>query len=220
MLGVSQEIPALLLPLSLATLGSHWSLVRSRIHYPSDVIAGGAIAVGVNAIAWTRLPPVRLRSSRPATAPHPTVDGRQPQPRHPGKRAAMRFVTNRMLNPITRPLLQRGWWPRTQALIETTGRVSGLPRRVPVGNGLRGDSFWVVTEHGYGADYVKNIQHDPRVRVKVGRTWHNGTAHVLAEDDALQRLRWLGRPVNDSLLLLIGTQQLTLRIDLDVRRPE
>jgi len=64
MLGVSQEIPALLLPLSAATLGSHWSLVRSHIHYPSDVIAGGTIAVAVNAVAWTQLPPRRLRAGR------------------------------------------------------------------------------------------------------------------------------------------------------------
>jgi hypothetical protein len=53
----------------------------------------------------------------------------------------MRFVTNRLLNHITRSLLERGLWPHTQALIETTGRTSRLPRRVPVGNGLRGDSF-------------------------------------------------------------------------------
>lgn len=131
------------------------------------------------------------------------------------KRSAMRFVTNRLLNHITRPLLERGLWPRTQALIETTGRTSGLPRRVPVGNGLRGDSFWIVTEHGYAADYVKNIQRQPRMRMKVGRHWYDGTAQILADDDPRQRLRWLGRPVNDAFLLLIGTQQLTICVDLD-----
>ena len=88
------------------------------------------------------------------------------------KRAVARFVTNRLLNPIARRLLERGLWPQTQALLETRGRETGLTRRVPVGNGLRGDSFWIVTEHGYAADYVKNIQADPRVRVKVGRRWY------------------------------------------------
>jgi deazaflavin-dependent oxidoreductase (nitroreductase family) len=53
---------------------------------------------------------------------------------------------------------------------------------VPIGNGLRGDTFWIVTEHGYHADYVRNIRADPRVRVKVGRTWFEGTAHILDED--------------------------------------
>lgn len=49
----------LLLPGSLATALSHWSLVRTRKHYPSDVIAGGAIAVIVTAAAWALCPPQR-----------------------------------------------------------------------------------------------------------------------------------------------------------------
>lgn len=126
-----------------------------------------------------------------------------------------RFVTNRLLNPIARRLLESGLWPRTQALLETNGRKTGRPRRVPVGNGMRGDHFWIVTEHGYAADYVKNIQKDPRVRVKVGRRWYEGTAHILADDDPRGRLLWLRRPVNDSVLLLVGTQQLTIRVDLE-----
>ncbi len=131
------------------------------------------------------------------------------------KRAAARTVTNRLVNPVLRPLLERGLWPRTQALLETTGRSTGLARRIPVGNGLRGDSFWIVTEHGYAADYVKNIQKQPRVRVKVGPRWYEGTAHILPGDDPRERLCWLGRPVNDTMLLLVGTEQLTIRIDLD-----
>jgi hypothetical protein len=67
----------------------------------------------------------------------------------------MRVVTNRLLNPIVRPFPERGLWPKTQALLETKSRNSGLPRRVPVGNGLCGDAFWIVTEHGYSADYVR-----------------------------------------------------------------
>ena len=101
------------------------------------------------------------------------------------------------------------------ALLETTGRKSGEPRRTPVGNGLRGDTFWIVTEHGRAAHYVKNIQADPRVRVKVRGRWRSGTAHILWDDDTGARLRWLGRPVNDSLLLAVGTEQLTIRVDLD-----
>ena len=132
-----------------------------------------------------------------------------------GKRAAARFVTNRLVNPVVRRLIAGGLWPRTQALLETTGRRTGQPRRTPVGNGLREGSFWIVTEHGYAADYVKNIQADPRVRVKVGRDWYSGTARILPDDDPLERLRWLDRPVNDAALRLVGTQQLTIRVDLD-----
>ena len=132
----------------------------------------------------------------------------------PAKRRTSRFVTNRLVNPLVRPLIERGLAP-THALLETTGRKSGLPRRVPVGNGLRGDQFWIVTEHGYAADYVKNIQHDARVRVKVGRRWREGTAHVLPDDDVAARLRYLKRPVNDALVRVVGTEHLTIRIDLE-----
>jgi deazaflavin-dependent oxidoreductase (nitroreductase family) len=127
----------------------------------------------------------------------------------------MRFVTNRLLNPGVRRLLERGLWPRSQALLETTGRTTGSPQRVPVGNGLRGGSFWIVTEHGYAADYVKNIQKQPRVRVKVGRRWYEGTAQLLPDDDVRERLRWLGRPVNDTLVRLVGTEHLTIRVELE-----
>ena len=105
--------------------------------------------------------------------------------------------------------------PRSHALLETTGRKSGRPRRVPVGNGLRDGVFWIVTEHGYHADYVRNIQGDPRVRVKVGRRWHSGTAHILPDDDPRERMRMLGRPVNDALVRMVGSEQLVVRIDLD-----
>ncbi|TML78566.1 MAG: nitroreductase family deazaflavin-dependent oxidoreductase [Actinobacteria bacterium] len=60
-------------------------------------------------------------------------------------------------------MLERGIAPRSHALLETIGRKSGQPRRTPVGNGLRGDKFWIVTEHGHSTAYVKNIKANPRV---------------------------------------------------------
>ena len=154
-------------------------------------------------------------------------DASEPQDPRPGdgaprgappsarKRRISRFVTNRMANPLVRRLLEAGLFPRTHALLETTGRRSGLPRRVPIGNGLRGYTFWIVTEHGWAAHYVKNIQHDPRVRVKIGRRWYPGTATICPDEDPEQRLRELGRPVNDTLLRIVGTQKLVIRVDLD-----
>jgi deazaflavin-dependent oxidoreductase (nitroreductase family) len=131
------------------------------------------------------------------------------------KRRASRFASVRLLNPLMRRLLEAGVAPRGWALLETTGRTSGQPRRVPVGNGLRGEHFWIVTEHGRRAAYVRNIEADPRVRVKVGRRWYEGTAHVLADDDPIARMRMLGRPANDSMVRLMGTEHLTIRVDLD-----
>ena len=59
MFGAAQELPLLLAPLSFVTLGSHWSLLRGREHYPSDVLAGGALAFVVAGAAWKIRPPAR-----------------------------------------------------------------------------------------------------------------------------------------------------------------
>jgi deazaflavin-dependent oxidoreductase (nitroreductase family) len=123
-------------------------------------------------------------------------------------------LTVRVVNPLVRRMLEWGFPGTGTALLETTGRRSGLPRRVPVGNGLRGSTFWIVTEHGWSADYVKNIQRDPRVRVKVGRRWHRGTAQVLPQEDPYERMRKLRRHANDALVRAVGTQHLVIRIDL------
>ncbi|MGH9261872.1 MAG: nitroreductase/quinone reductase family protein, partial [Acidimicrobiales bacterium] len=67
-----------------------------------------------------------------------------------------------------------GW-----TVVETTGRRSGRPHRVPVGGRMRGDVFWLVAGDGRQASYVKNIEADPRVRVRSSGRWRTGVAHVL-----------------------------------------
>jgi deazaflavin-dependent oxidoreductase (nitroreductase family) len=131
------------------------------------------------------------------------------------KRQVSKFASVRLLNPVMRRLLEAGLVPRGWALLETTGGTSGQPRRVPVGDGLRGAHFWIVTEHGRHAHYVRNIERDPRVRVNVRRRWRTGTAHILPDDDPRARLRRLKRPLNDAGLLAMASELLVIRIDLD-----
>jgi deazaflavin-dependent oxidoreductase (nitroreductase family) len=137
-----------------------------------------------------------------------------PPPDRSLKRGAAKFTTKWLVNPFVRRFAGRGIMP-THALLQTTGRKSGAPRRVPVGNGLRGDTFWIVSEHGRHSDYVRNIEADPRVRVKVRGKWRTGTAYVLPDDDVAARMRALKRPVNDRTVRLMGSELLTIRIDLD-----
>jgi len=56
-LAVAQEIPVLFIPLTVATMAAHWSMVRSRGHYPSDVLAGGVVGIAVAVAAWRLWPP-------------------------------------------------------------------------------------------------------------------------------------------------------------------
>jgi deazaflavin-dependent oxidoreductase (nitroreductase family) len=128
---------------------------------------------------------------------------------------ASRFFQARIANPIARRLVRRGLAPG-QAILETTGRRSGLPRRIPVGNGLDADgrTFWLVTVFGRDSHYVRNIEADPCVRVHVSGRWRTGTAAILPDDDARERQRSLGR-INAAVVRLLGTELLTVRIALD-----
>ena len=136
------------------------------------------------------------------------------------KYKAVRFTQRRLMNPVVRSTLARGWRIPGYALLETTGRTSGQPRRTPVGDGLDGDTFWIVAEHGRRADYVRNIERDRRVRVLVRGRWRSGTAVPLYDDDPRERQRILGRHrlgrrINDVAVRSFGTDLLTVRIDLD-----
>jgi deazaflavin-dependent oxidoreductase (nitroreductase family) len=110
-------------------------------------------------------------------------------------------------------LVGRGLLP-THLLLETRGRRSGQPRRTPVGYGREGDTIWVVAEHGRRADYVRNLEADPRVRVRLGGRWQPGTARVV-DDDPVQRLRRIGHRVNAAAVRAFGTDLVTVRIELD-----
>jgi deazaflavin-dependent oxidoreductase (nitroreductase family) len=131
------------------------------------------------------------------------------------KARVVRSMQKYVVNPPMRALLALGFVPPTHALLETTGRRSGRLRRNPVGNGLDGDTFWIVAEHGRSADYVRNLEADPRVRVKIGRRWRTGTARVLPDDDPRARLDKLRRRVNGLMVRAAGTDLLTIRVDLD-----
>jgi deazaflavin-dependent oxidoreductase (nitroreductase family) len=136
------------------------------------------------------------------------------------KRDLVRAVQVRVLNPPVKALLARGITPPGIALLETTGRRSGVRRTTPVGEGLEGSTFWIVAEHGRAAGYVRNLEADARVRVKVGGRWRTGTAHLLPGDDPRARQRALarGRPLralNAASVRAMGTELLTIRIDLD-----
>ncbi len=99
-------------------------------------------------------------------------------------------------------------------ILETTGRKSGKPRRTAVGGRVVDNQFWMVSEHGEHSDYVRNIEANPAVRVRIGGRWRSGTAHLLPDDDPLQRLGALPR-LNSAVVRLMGSDLLTIRVDLD-----
>jgi len=127
------------------------------------------------------------------------------------KRQVVLPLQKYLVNPIAR--LVAGYFPGT-ALLETTGRRSGMPRRTPISNGLDGNEFWIVAEQGYKAQYVKNIQADPRVRIRVRGKWRTGRAALMPDDDPRERQRSLPR-VNALFVRLMADELLSVKVELD-----
>jgi deazaflavin-dependent oxidoreductase (nitroreductase family) len=131
------------------------------------------------------------------------------------KRRVSTFLSAKLLNRLVRAAARVGLPLPTVVLLETTGRRSGKPRRVPVGKAVDGDTLWIVAEHGQRAGYVRNIEANPRVRVRIGRRWRTGTARVLEDDDWRERQRRMPNRLNSAVVRAMGTEHVTVRVDLD-----
>jgi deazaflavin-dependent oxidoreductase (nitroreductase family) len=92
------------------------------------------------------------------------------------RRAAARALW-RLLNPLAlRAARVAPWW----VVLETTGRRSGEPRRVPLARGpVDGHTTWLIAVHGDHASFAQNIASNPRVRLKLRGRWWEGTAAVV-----------------------------------------
>lgn len=90
------------------------------------------------------------------------------------RRLAMVFW--RAFNPLAGALAGVApWW----VVLETRGRRSGRPRQVPLARGpVDGSDVLLISVHGSHAAFVRNIEADPRVRLKLRGSWQEGTATV------------------------------------------
>ena len=136
----------------------------------------------------------------------------------------VRSLQKKLINPLVRVAFRVGIPDPGDALLETTGRRTGHPRVTPVCDGLEGDTFWLLSERGRRADWVRNIEANPRVRIKVRSwtrsPWRAGTAHILDDDDPRERQRILSRAGYGQRLCVqasdaLATDLLTVRVDLD-----
>lgn len=60
-----------------------------------------------------------------------------------------------------------------------TGRRSGLPREIEIWFTQRDGRYYVIAEHDYEAQWVKNVLADPRVRWRVADKTFTGRARVI-----------------------------------------
>src|ERR1700760_3329675 len=164
----------------------------SRFSVPRGLIAGTLVATALVWGPYALIPRSSLLSAQIQTGIYLgllllTICSRR------AKVLGVRILQRYTLNPLFRLLLTIGVNPFGLAIMEPRGHLSGKTRRVPVGNGRKGDSFWIIAEHGSRAGWVHNVQHDPRVRVRlrVGLRyrWVDGIATVRPDVDPLARQR-------------------------------
>ena len=72
--------------------------------------------------------------------------------------------------------------------LTTIGRVSGEPREIEIWFVERNDNFYVLAEHFRNAQWVRNIERNPRVTVRVDARNFEATARIL--DQEADRETW------------------------------
>lgn len=63
--------------------------------------------------------------------------------------------------------------------LTTTGRNSGLPREIEIWFTQLNGRFYLIAEHRERANWVQNIQHDPRISFRVGEQSFTGRGRVV-----------------------------------------
>lgn len=124
----------------------------------------------------------------------------------------MRVLQRYVFNPPMKLLVWVGFMPG-HVLIETHGRRTGKRRTTVVGMRIEEATGWLVAEQGRHAGYVRNLQAEPAVRVRVSRRWRRARAHVVPDDDPQARLDTFGRRSHSAAVRRFGTDLTTVRVD-------
>jgi deazaflavin-dependent oxidoreductase (nitroreductase family) len=122
----------------------------------------------------------------------------------------------RMVNPVALALAGVApWW----VVLETIGRRTGAPRRVPLARGpMDGTNLWLIAVHGERASFVRNIISNPRIRLRLRETWRIGVATVAPYDgDILSRFNTYARL--GPRMLGIEPKLVSIELDRDRRAP-
>ena len=66
-------------------------------------------------------------------------------------------------------------------LLSTTGRKSGKKRVTPLQYELIGADYYLGASRGLKADWVRNIQSNPQVEIRVGAKYFQGIAEIITD---------------------------------------
>ncbi|MGU3432513.1 nitroreductase family deazaflavin-dependent oxidoreductase [Actinomycetes bacterium M1A6_2h] len=114
-----------------------------------------------------------------------------------------RFVGRYIANPSMRGLTALGISTSLMTDIETTGRKTGLTRRVPVSASFDETGAWLISQHGTRSGWGANLTSNAAVRLRQGKSWREGSAELVRDDNVIDRARSFSR--NPLLGRLIGS---------------
>ncbi len=79
--------------------------------------------------------------------------------------------------------------------LTTTGRKSGLPHEIEIWFGVNGNSIYLLSGGGDKSHWVKNLQTDPNVTVRIAKKTFNGIARIVTEEkeEIMARHRLAGK---------------------------
>jgi deazaflavin-dependent oxidoreductase (nitroreductase family) len=129
------------------------------------------------------------------------------------KRRRLQWVQRHLVNPPAKAAVWCGLVPGF-VIVETTGRRTREPRHTVVGMHVEGDTGWVIAEFGRHAGYVRNLEANPEVRVRMHRTWRSARAHIMDDDDPQARLEAFHRRAHETAVRKFGTDLLTIEFEL------
>ena len=102
--------------------------------------------------------------------------------------------------------------------LTTTGRVTGRPYTIEIWFALSGNTLYLLSGRGAGADWVKNLQHTSAVTVRMDTSHFNGRGRVVEDltEDALARRLVVAKyqPRDSDDLTEWGTTALPVAVDL------
>ena len=73
--------------------------------------------------------------------------------------------------------------------VTTTGRVTGNPHQIEIWFALVKDRIYLLAGGGRRSDWVKNVEADPKVTIRIGPHHFEGTATIVTDGDEDRMVR-------------------------------
>lgn len=108
--------------------------------------------------------------------------------------------------------------------LETIGRKSGQPRRVPVSVRFDDEGAWIICQHGMRSGWGNNVRANPAVRLRQNGRWRAAIAELRPDDDVVARARAFAphpalAPLTAAGFAALQTDPISVRVTFTDARP-